>query len=574
MAQDTPKRSTTGFRKGFLLSKKSVKRKEKAKASSDLLEIEEDRSSDPFLIVTEQEPEIHMNPLYDPLEDSNENDLGLFQVSTRRKSPLIQEHVFMENHQSKQETRAEVIDKKEPLLSEVTTLRRREKDSCGSQPKKVEENAVELDADSKQPTAPLHLSEESADTKPMNSWSDSQTIAKPTTSPIHSAQELSRVLWTLQQHAGDDGVAREFVTRHLQSEWTFVWDFILEAIAQDPSSTNPSVRLGMVMLEHELDSFVPFLRPTSDKRSRVLALGAAELTRCYTRRIRETTRPIEIMVWLKEVLPRLTCTVMEVPGKRTLLSQRCMTCAVELMATVAEQTNANDCADGDLFLRDTMSTLGQLLDVQRGWIIKSMPKMPASPGQFSPEASRKGCMLAVIADWKNIIKEGQRIYERTQLEDAVDSDAYRMQLTRVACTQLAGESLDGLETIAVGGLIQTLSHDPPKLTADQILLCLESALELLYSIREKKESKDEDLEWQKERLHSILRGVAAWLGQHKKHLQRLNALPASADTNGAVDSAMPRSRSGATIQEQATGLCIRLLRSDGHDSVNLVLTIL
>ena len=140
-----------------------------------------------------------------------------------------------------------------------------------------------------------------------------------------------------------------------------------------------------------------------------------------------------------------------------------------------------------------------------------------------------------------------------------DDDALA-NLTEYSCLQLKGESSDGFEPPGFGGLHQTLSSQSPKLTAEQIVSCMQVGVQLLQSIREKKES-DEIQSWQRERVRTILRGVAAWLGQTKKHLHSLTKSAGKSDSD-------------KTYLYRATDLCLKLLRCDTDEAVALVLTIL
>jgi hypothetical protein len=106
---------------------------------------------------------------------------------------------------------------------------------------------------------------------------------------------------------------------------------------------------------------------------------------------------------------------------------------------------------------------------------------------------------------------------------------------------------------------------------------MQCAAEFSHSIREK-EGSDDVLSWKKERMRTLLRGVAAWLGQSKKNLQSLYKTSSAerCDTGPGTVTSIQQVPSNCkkTFLEQVTDLCIRLLRADTYDSVELVLAIL
>ena len=116
-------------------------------------------------------------------------------------------------------------------------------------------------------------------------------------------------------------------------------------------------------------------------------------------------------VWLIEVIPKLAKIVLESPTKRSVLSHQCITAAYDILAMAAKQEE-----DGiprlnlNKTLWDAMSIVDQLLQVQHGWISKSIPAVEVS-STTAAEASRKKCTLAVLSDWSLIIKEALRSHE-------------------------------------------------------------------------------------------------------------------------------------------------------------------
>jgi hypothetical protein len=330
------------------------------------------------------------------------------------------------------------------------------------------------------------------------------------------------------------------------------------------------------LLQHGLDSFVAFIQPNNNKRSRVLALGAANLVGCYFRSIRETNNSVSIKPWLTAALPQLAKVVLECPTKRSMLSQQCMTAAYDIVAAASEQRDGRPVHDVKLIIWDAMSTLDRLLEVRYGWIEKPLPNVKSFCGDFFSDISRQQCTLAVLHDLRLVIKENLRIIESILIEDGDSIGESRAELATVVCSQFTGEYMNGL-SVAIGGLSQTLSNDSPRLSAEQILTCMQCATELLHSIREK-DGSDDVLSWKKERMRALLRGVAAWLGQSKKNLQSLYKASSagSCDTGPGTLSSMQQVPSNCenTFREQVIDLCTCLLRSDTDESVELVLAIL
>lgn len=557
-----------GFRKGFLLSKPSKMKPDKCpvKTSCALLDVEDRK---PLLLVNEDEPCETPVSLQNPFHAliNEEDDVGLTEVSTRRKVPQIQE--VIEDEAIRESTSFLSPRDKRPLFEEIQALpmfKNDQQDEAAELKLSVNGIHSQLDSGSNSLSPSAHVMRVSDETDVASMACLSQL-----------AQEVSRILWKLRR-SDQDRAIDVFVSKHLHSEqeWAFVWDSILEAIAQDKSQSNPSVRLGVVLLQYGLDSFVSFIQPTYNKRSRVLALGAADLVGCYFRCIRENNSLGARKSWLTAALPQLAKVVLECPTKRSLLSQRCMTAAYDIVAAASEQRYGMPVRDVELTIWDAMSTWDRLLEVQHGWTEKSLPNVKSFPDDFSVDISRKQCTLAVIRDWRLVIKENQRIMERILLEDGDSIGKSRAELTTVVCSLFTGEYMNGL-SVAIGGISQTLSSDSPRLSTEKILTCMQCAAEFSHSIREN-EGSDDVLSWKKERMRALLRGVAAWLGQSKKNLQSLYKTSSAerCDTGPGTITSIQQVPSNCkkTFLEQVTDLCIRLLRADTYDSVELVLAIL
>ena len=559
---------STGFRKGFLLSKPSKKKEDKdpVRSSCALLDVG-DRNQ--LLFVKEDEPSETPVSFHSPFRAliNEEHDVGLTEVSTRRKAPPIQEVV--EDEAVLQSTPFLSPRDERPLTEEIHALPifSYDQQDVGVDVKlSISGNVSKLDSG---PTSlPL-----SADLVCVSDKTDIESM----TCLSHLAQEVSHILWKLKC-SDQDRAIDTFVSKYLHSEreWAFVWDSILEAIAQDPSQGNPAVRLGNVLLQYGVDSFVSFIEPTENKRSRVLVLGAADLVGCYFRSIRETNSSCAIKTWLTAALPQFAKVVLECPSKRSMLSQRCMTAAYDIVAAASEQRYGMPAHDVSLIIWDAMSTWDRLLEAQHGWIEKTLPKVKSFPGDFFGDVSRKQCTLAVIRDWRLVIKENLRIFESIMIEDGDIIGKSHAELTKVVCSQFTGEYMNGL-SVAIGGISQTLSNDPPRLSAEQILTCMQCAAELSRSIREK-EGFDDALSWKNERMRALLRGVSAWLGRSKKNLHSLHKASSagSCDTcqDTVTDIQQLPSTCNKTLLEQVTDICICLLRADSRDSVELVLAIL
>lgn len=502
----------------------------------------------------------------------HKDDDFVTQVSTRRKARLIQD--VSEDHAKLDESissTSSLPDKdRRPLLSEVRTSRIvTNGPQDGAAGVKLPDSGI-ANSHAQKPWNRSQLDLESSSVPPSADFGSVGDETEPTTCFPQLTQMISGILWKSKRSDQDEAI-EQLVSSHLHSdrERAFVWDSILEAIAQDQSDKSPSVRLGVRLLQHRgVDSFVSFLQPNdNDKRSRVLALGAAELVGCYfqcTRQMNSST----LKSWVTAALPLLAKVVLTCPTKRSVLSQRCMIAAYEIVAAAYKQNDGIPVHDVRLSIWDTMSTLDVLLKVQQGWIEKSLPIGNLLPGDISADVSRKQCTLAVLHDWRLIIKEDLRILEKILIEGGDDADESRSELTKIVCFQFTGESINGIN-VAIGGLTQTLSNDPPKLSARQILTCMQCAADLLHSIRGEEGSEDL-LSWKKERVRALLRGVVAWLGQSKKNLLSLSKVSSVEKGGPGTDG----SDGEKTVVEQVTDLCICLLRLDADESVELVLAIL
>ena len=564
-------RASTGFRKGFLLSstKKSKKKSARPKVSSALLDVE--GKENPLLFVNENDtafetrktasvPQKPLQVIISEEGDDDNNDFGLTEVSTtrRRLTPLIGEVCSAGDSpiDGISDPSSSLQPKNErPLLWEVPSY----------EMKVTNRSQGDIVSDSKE-RSPLVTDEKLSAGTP----SDEQTSPTIMTSP-HLVHELTSIQWKLRQRQSmndEHQQVKQFVSQNIQSgaDWAFVWNFILNAIAEDVSNRmTPSIRLGIVLLQETdgLGSFVPFLIPTDDKHSRVLALGGAKLINCYCQSMRETKTSIMNKVWMTQVVPLLSKIVLASTTKRSVLSQQCITAAYEILAAVSEQKDGIVLLNLKSTLWNVISIIDELLEVQCGWGEKSLSSSQCSIANYSVDASRKKCSYAVLNDWRLVIKEALRLREATLVDGEGESDEALARLTEYTCLQVTGVSSDGIELPGLGGLHQTLSNDPPKITAEQIILCMQGGAQLLQSIREKKES-EEVQSWQNERLRAIVRGVAAWLGQSKRHLQSLSKQSVTSDG----------SFSGNTNLRQATDLSMIMLRCDTEESITLVLAIL
>jgi hypothetical protein len=563
---------STGFRKGFLLSestKKSKKKKAPAEpvkktakeVSSALLDVEH-ANQNPLLFVSDSTPKpVPETPKTEPLhvlfgEEEEDNDdavnddngFGLTAVSTRRKSPLIQETTPADDEILIRE-QSNSPENTKPLLWEVPSSKT---------------TGILVDSNS-------NVDHSHKDDTQSDSREPIPIVVEERLEPnFMLAHELPNLLWKLKQNRSaehEETVVQEFVASNIQStaDWKVAWQFILNRIAEEsPSPTSPSVRLGIMLLQMKegLDAFIPFLERRTDKHSRVLALSAAVLTSRFCNDKRKTKSRVSNKAWLTNVLPMLSKTVLSSaePAKRSVLMQQSISAALDIVAMCCGQEDGIVLLDLKSTLWNAMSIVDDLFRLQQGWIECSLvvPTSDSSAGPSSPDASRKKCTLAVLNDWRLIVKEVLRLYERIQMEGEEHNDDAIARLTQYTCLQLTGDSSDGF-----GGLHQTLSNDPPRLSAAEIVVCLQRGAHLVQSMREQKEA-EEVISWQRERVRAILRGVAAWLGRSKKHLQAL------AKPSTEADNTHP----GNTYLRQAADLSMNLLRCDSNECVNLVMSIL
>lgn len=562
---------STGFRKGFLLSE-STKKSKKKKASepvkkttkavsSALLDVEH-ANQNPLLFVFDSTPEsVPETPKTEPLhvlfgeEDNeagdavNDNGFALTAVSTRRKSPLIQDTTPADDGDILIREQNDGPENTKQLLWEVPSSK-----------------ATGILVDSNSNVDVSHKDDTQSDSR-----EPIPIVVEEGLEPnVMLAHELPNLLWKLKQNRSaehEETLVQEFVTSNIQStaDWKVAWQFILNRIAEELSRPkSPSVRLGIMLLQMKegLDAFILFLEPSTDKHSRVLALSAAVLTSRFCNDKRKTKSRVSNKAWLTNVLPMLSKTVLSSaePGKRTVLMQQSISAALDIVAMCCGQEDGIALLDLKSTLWNAMSIVDDLFRLQQGWIECSLvvPTSDSSPRTSSPDASRKKCTLAVLNDWRLIVKEALRLCERIQMEGEEHNDDAIARLTQYTCLQLTGESSDGF-----GGLHQTLSNDPPRLSAAEIVVCLQRGAQLVQSMREQKEA-EELISWQRERVRAILRGVAAWLGRSKKHLQAL-ARPSTEAVN---------THPGNTYLRQAADLSMNLLRCHSNECVNLVMSIL
>ena len=296
------------------------------------------------------------------------------------------------------------------------------------------------------------------------------TTESPSFAAVHFLgfqTRLEDVKWrlTMSKENEKDLIAREFAETldSAQVSWTWEW------IWREPTIVE-SHTIGMVILSmpRHVSSFWPYLEPSEDKQSRVVALQAAGLLQAY---LEHQPEP-QSLEWWTEGLPRLVA--LSDTNRRTVLAQKALLAGIELVGRVAEAlVNDDETDENELTLKVHMwwdegaSLLDHLVGIQSDW------KREAS--NFSERA---------------LYKEWNRVYKQcvSLSQQAVDVET-STAASWLMCRHVAGISIspkEGLEEMKgdpvshfchVGGIRQTLcSPKSSNLTTGDIVACLMAVL--------------------------------------------------------------------------------------------------
>jgi hypothetical protein len=280
---------------------------------------------------------------------------------------------------------------------------------------------------------------------------------------------LEDVRWrlTMSKENKKDLIAREFVETldSTQVSWTWEW------IWREPMVTEART-MGMAILSmtSHISSFWPYLEPSEDKQSRVVALQAAGLLQAYLEHQPEPHN----LEWWTEGLPRLVA--LSNTNRRTILAQKALLTGMELVGRVAEALVDDDETEENestlklhLWWNKGAPLLDHLIGIQSVW------KREAS------DISER----ALYKEWNRGYKQCASLSQQ-----AVDVET-SIAAAWLWCRHVAGISIcpkerseekkgDPVTDLChVGGIRQTLcSPKCSNLTAGDIVSCLMAVLNL------------------------------------------------------------------------------------------------
>jgi hypothetical protein len=512
------KKNASGFKKGFLTTvSKSPTSSSPAprQASQDLLALEQQPAtieSRPSLLVLSDdnnaEDENHMTtneeinrPLISILgcndnairkrrplivsldEDENstseqaESDLSI--RSSRADAPVSRPLVLeLDDSNNIQEDQAD-----EPLFTPIQTISRVEPiiDESHSwsttpletRPRRLPSNCVVLNDTSTIPSTSVEETK-SQDLVMVSTEEDSiihstDTTASPSLAAVNFLgfqTRLEDAKWRLTMSKENE---KDFARRFVETldkkclSWTWEW------IWREPTITEAQT-MGMAILSmtSHISSFWPYLEPSEDKHSRVVALQAVGLLQAY---LEHQPEP-HSLEWWTEALPRLVALTNT--NRRTVLAQKALLTGMELVGRVAEALVDDD------ETKENESTLKLHL-----WWNKGAPLLDHLIGiqsVWKREASNIS-ERALYKEWNRVYKQCASLSQ--QAVDVETSTA----ASWLWCRHVAGISICPKESSEekkgdavshfshVGGIRQTLcSPKCSNLTTGDIVACLMAVL--------------------------------------------------------------------------------------------------
>lgn len=536
-----PKAASGGFRRGFLqgpLPKDTGKtscrsdpphKKKVLAASNALMELEESRpkTESNFLVLEHDSSEsgrvdatttgdvrTSSFQLLGPKNNERDGDnIGLSEVSTTQRRSLIMEgsepdtlSCSISNPQKKLEEGRSSMLKARPLVEEIDTSPLREMVEVSASDELQEEPEVALREDA------------------ASSATDFGTLN----------QELSRVLWRLRHNKGSKQVrwrstADSFASGGYLStkrHWNIVWESLLDSISQSAQAKTAELRLGVALAEHRLESLRPFLRPRDDKKSRMRTMGALLVIDYWL--VSSSIDP-KYLSSLLDTIPTLANIALRESGKQTVLAQKSIETAFEIVASVCDTVCKSPLEKTESLARSVWAhapVVDQIWTVQQTWIRGSPTLDQEGLSPTIPNDSldaRHQCRLAVLTDWTRVFVQCQELYDQLNANESAVKEPLDARMGRVWSGQLSGLSLDAPQS-SIGSLRQTLCWSSrPRLTVDEILAHLER--ELAYRQDSESQIEESYTEWGGLQ-RFIYRGAAAWLGEKKANSriisQRLN----------------------------------------------------
>jgi hypothetical protein len=300
----------------------------------------------------------------------------------------------------------------------------------------------------------------------------------------------------------------------------------LDSISQSAQTKTAELRLGVVLVEHRLESLRPFLQPRDDKESRMRTMGALLVIDYWL-----VSSSMDPKYWstILDTIPAVAEIALRGPGKQTVLAQKSIETVLEIVAGACDYVCKSTLEHTESLARSVWAhapILDQIWTVQQMWIRGSPTFDKEGLSPTIPNHSldtRHQCRLAVLTDWKRVFAQCQELYEQLKSDEIIAKESLHARLGRVWSGQLSGSSLD-VPRSPIGSLRQTLcGSSRPHLSADEFIAHLER--EFAYQHVNESQSEESYAEWGGLR-RLILRGAAAWLGEKTANSrtisQRLN----------------------------------------------------
>jgi hypothetical protein len=518
MAQEkeepSPSRRPEGLRRGFLLGsskqKKSTKRRPKS-SSSALLSLEE--SGDPLFVVK---------------DDIDEN-------KSTRKSPSIISLDFG-------------TDDDDRRLAEIKTTKRQNSSFILDVEETADDRVVVSRDGSTDDIYQTVTTEEETISEPVGpcpSWLMEESPEKEQEEVVYSCstvvkKEYSTTLCRLgrKNETNWREIGSTFISG-LQSpeDWTCIWNFIVDSTADFSGSSLPQLRLGVCLMDRSLNPLLSCLQYSTDEQQRRRILGCVAVLQFYLL-LPVLTQGVALV---DQVVPELVRISSEAGSKRTVLAQRAMDIAVEIISLASLRACEIDCTSGQqdlvVALCRRFDEVDRLLDIQLKWT-----DQPSREGSsfFSFEGARNHCKATILADWKDISAEYKSRFGSGR-DASTCAEAFEIALRW--CKHLNGRVCQGCSTQQIGSLSQTLtSRYDCKVEA--IVCCLEQAVESIQSCTSGPASSEAQ-----DYVRALTRGVVSGLRLKGKRL-----LPAISENIDKIEESLLK----LLIQPRASTISIAL----------------
>jgi len=279
-------------------------------------------------------------------------------------------------------------------------------------------------------------------------------------------KEFFRTLWKIPKVSNPHQISQQFIDNCLvsASHWRHAWMLVFDRLAQTDADSSSAVELGYEMM-HSYGMKLPatFIVLVKDRKSRVSAFGAATFFEIVALKCLAANANV-MRDLLALVYPGLIQIANDGCTNRSRLSQQAFQAACTIVALSSEVYSIYD----EFII--ALPGLDCLLEIQQKWIKSSLANKTRRI-----QLARKHCTLAVISNWRTVLKDPAR--------------------RKFNCTLRIGDS-------CFGGLVQTVCSKPDKIEAKIIIARLSEA----------KDSESSSF---------AIRGLAAWLGNNKRHLQDL-----------------------------------------------------